>query len=118
MCSRLKSPESPQKGRFCTGNIAARGKYDESGTVSAQLLSLSGTGRNTGEMDLLPDDISEFRSESYWTEFFRKRGNLPFEWYGEWSELEQLVDKFCAVDDSILMVGCGNSDLSGSMYDN
>ena len=68
-------------------------------------------------MDLLPDDISEFRSESYWTEFFRKRGNLPFEWYGEWSELKQLVDRFCAVDDSILMVGCGNSELSGSMYD-
>eukprot|EP00897_Mesotaenium_endlicherianum_P005937 jgi/Mesen1/5371/ME000268S04572 len=68
-------------------------------------------------MDLLPANFDEFRSKEYWDQFFQKRKNVPFEWYGEWDELKGLITSCCHAKDDVLMAGCGNSELSACMYD-
>ncbi|KAK3088532.1 hypothetical protein FSP39_020234 [Pinctada imbricata] len=68
-------------------------------------------------MDLLPSSHTEFQSPQYWDQFFRKRGTKAFEWYGEYPELCEVLHKYVKSLDRILMVGCGNSQLSENMYD-
>ena len=62
---------------------------------------------------LVPRDISEFRKKSYWDKFFTER-EKSFEWYGDWSEIRDVVPRYC--EDEILISGCGNSALSEKMY--
>ncbi|XP_074654403.1 eEF1A lysine and N-terminal methyltransferase-like [Tubulanus polymorphus] len=68
-------------------------------------------------MNLLPKSSDEFGSSDYWEGFFKKRGDKSFEWYGEYNQLCGIIHKYVKVTDKILMVGCGNSDLSANMYD-
>ncbi|CAI7849496.1 unnamed protein product [Closterium sp. NIES-53] len=82
-------------------------------------------------MDLLPSSADEFRSREYWDRFFRKRRGKAFEWYGEWHELKPLLlrpeccgaahraggDASNAPPLQILVVGCGNSELSAQLHD-
>ena len=63
---------------------------------------------------LVPKDISEFRKKSYWDKFFTER-EKSFEWYGDWSEIKDVVPSYCQGE--ILISGCGNSALSERMYD-
>jgi metal-sulfur cluster biosynthetic enzyme len=68
---------------------------------------------------LLPQSIDQFRSQSYWSRFFQKRGNKSFEWYGEWKQFKRnLISYFRAFDKSakILVIGCGNSEMSSEIY--
>ena len=66
---------------------------------------------------LVPDDFEEFRSVKFWDGFFQKRKHKAFEWYGEWRQLQPLVWGACArPNKQILMLGCGNSDLSAQMW--
>ncbi|XP_034265708.1 eEF1A lysine and N-terminal methyltransferase isoform X3 [Pantherophis guttatus] len=66
---------------------------------------------------LLPRDARDFASSEYWDRFFRKRGERAFEWYGEWSGLGPTLGRYLRLRDSILVVGCGNSELSEHLYD-
>uniref|UniRef100_A0A8C6VDE4 eEF1A lysine and N-terminal methyltransferase n=1 Tax=Naja naja TaxID=35670 RepID=A0A8C6VDE4_NAJNA len=66
---------------------------------------------------LLPRDARDFASSEYWDRFFRKRGERAFEWYGEWSGLGPTLGRYLRLRDSILVVGCGNSELSEQLYD-
>ncbi|KAA6429889.1 MAG: hypothetical protein FRX49_00321, partial [Trebouxia sp. A1-2] len=67
---------------------------------------------------LVPENFEEFRSVKFWDGFFQKRNRKAFEWYGEWKQLQPLVWGACArPNKQILMLGCGNSDLSAQMYD-
>lgn len=68
-------------------------------------------------MSLLPQDHSEFRSKQYWDDFFKKRGNVAFEWYGDFDEVAQHLLKSVAKTDNVLVIGCGNSDFSSDFYD-
>ncbi|GMH41376.1 hypothetical protein BSKO_09286 [Bryopsis sp. KO-2023] len=67
-------------------------------------------------MNLLPKDFDEFRSAEYWDRFFKERGSKAFEWYGEWPQLRNLALPLCK-GKSVLVVGCGNSEMSAEMYD-
>ena len=67
-------------------------------------------------MNLLPKTKIEFSSEAYWEDFFQKRKHA-FEWYGEYLDLCEILEKYCKLDDKILMSGCGNSNLSEEMFD-
>ncbi|XP_065339265.1 eEF1A lysine and N-terminal methyltransferase homolog [Cloeon dipterum] len=68
-------------------------------------------------MNLLPKAKAEFGETSYWENFFKKRGSKAFDWYGEYPELCSLISKYIKPKDDILVIGCGNSTLSASMYD-
>ncbi|KAK8786005.1 eEF1A lysine and N-terminal methyltransferase-like [Amblyomma americanum] len=68
-------------------------------------------------MNLLPKTSSEFASEKYWNEFFRKRGKAAFEWYGEYWQLAGTICSYLKKTDKLLIVGCGNSSLSADLYD-
>ncbi|XP_058453861.1 eEF1A lysine and N-terminal methyltransferase homolog [Malaya genurostris] len=68
-------------------------------------------------MNLLPKTTTEFGSTEYWNQFFKKRGQKAFEWYGEYLELCEQLNKYVKVKDEILIVGCGNSKLSLDLYD-
>ncbi|CAL1687145.1 unnamed protein product [Lasius platythorax] len=68
-------------------------------------------------MNLLPKTHEEFSHADYWNTFFKKRGKKVFEWYGEYPELCEILLKYIKIKDDILIVGCGNSTLSMSLYD-
>ncbi|XP_011172802.2 eEF1A lysine and N-terminal methyltransferase homolog [Solenopsis invicta] len=68
-------------------------------------------------MNLLPKTHEEFSHAEYWNTFFKKRGKKAFEWYGEYPELCEILTKYIKIKDNILIVGCGNSTLSMSLYD-
>ncbi|XP_005103862.1 eEF1A lysine and N-terminal methyltransferase [Aplysia californica] len=69
-------------------------------------------------MDLLPTSHTEFSQPDYWDRFFKKRGKIPFEWYGEYPQLSHVIHKYITPSNLVLVVGCGNSALSENMYDN
>ncbi|CAL8256197.1 unnamed protein product [Merluccius merluccius] len=68
-------------------------------------------------MSLLPRSAEEFSSSDYWERFFRKRGDKSFEWYGDYHQLCGVLHKYIKTQDQVLVVGCGNSELSEQMYD-
>ncbi|RZF35487.1 hypothetical protein LSTR_LSTR013131 [Laodelphax striatellus] len=68
-------------------------------------------------MNILPKSDSDFTKKDYWDSFFVKRGNEAFEWYGEYRELRGIFEKYIKISDSILVIGCGNSNLSVDLYD-
>lgn len=65
---------------------------------------------------LLPETYAEFRSVEFWDGFFKTRGERAFEWYGDWRQLQAFIKDHCTKDSSILVPGCGNSELSAAMY--
>ncbi len=64
---------------------------------------------------LVPDNTKDFRSGDFWQGFFDSRGERAFEWYGDWRQLRPLVAALCGSGRRVLMLGCGNSDLSADM---
>ncbi|XP_075038561.1 eEF1A lysine and N-terminal methyltransferase isoform X2 [Mixophyes fleayi] len=68
-------------------------------------------------MNLLPKSSKEFSSSEYWEQFFRRRGEQAFEWYGGYLELCGVLHKYIKPKDKVLVVGCGNSELSERLYD-
>ncbi|XP_028258943.1 eEF1A lysine and N-terminal methyltransferase [Parambassis ranga] len=68
-------------------------------------------------MSLLPRTAEEFSSAEYWEKFFKKRGEKAFEWYGDYNKLCGVLHKYIKVQDKVLVVGCGNSELSEQLYD-
>ncbi|KAG7514952.1 hypothetical protein JOB18_046239 [Solea senegalensis] len=68
-------------------------------------------------MSLLPRTSEEFSSAEYWESFFKKRGEKAFEWYGDYNKLCGVLHKYIKVQDKVLVVGCGNSELSEQLYD-
>jgi hypothetical protein len=69
-------------------------------------------------MSLLPSHHDEFRSKDYWDRFFLERGGEKFEWYGTYNEIEANVKRSMKYTDKLLIVGCGNSEISADLYDN
>ena len=70
----------------------------------------------SNEMSLLPRSTAEFQRKEYWEKFFAKR-SVPFEWYGEYTDLCHVLHKYIKHSNRVLMAGCGNSRLSEDLYD-
>ncbi|XP_067893889.1 eEF1A lysine and N-terminal methyltransferase isoform X1 [Heterodontus francisci] len=68
-------------------------------------------------MNLLPKSSKEFSSAEYWETFFKKRGASAFEWYGTYVDHCAVLHRYIKPKDKVLVVGCGNSELSEQMYD-
>ncbi|XP_030627443.1 eEF1A lysine and N-terminal methyltransferase isoform X2 [Chanos chanos] len=68
-------------------------------------------------MNLLPRTAEEFSSADYWERFFRKRGDKAFEWYGDYNSLCGVLHKYIKPREKVLVLGCGNSELSEQLYD-
>ncbi|XP_053549203.1 eEF1A lysine and N-terminal methyltransferase [Bombina bombina] len=68
-------------------------------------------------MNLLPRSSKDFASQEYWEQFFKRRGERVFEWYGGYLELCGVLHKYIKPRDKVLVVGCGNSELSERLYD-
>ncbi|XP_029474834.1 eEF1A lysine and N-terminal methyltransferase [Rhinatrema bivittatum] len=68
-------------------------------------------------MELLPRSCRDFGTAQYWESFFRKRGQRAFEWYGALPELGGVLQRYLRPRDKVLVVGCGNSELSEQLYD-
>ncbi|KAM6218573.1 eEF1A lysine and N-terminal methyltransferase isoform 1-T1 [Rhynchocyon petersi] len=68
-------------------------------------------------MNLLPKSSKEFGSVDYWEKFFQLRGKKAFEWYGSYLELCGVLHKYIKPREKVLMIGCGNSELSEQLYD-
>ncbi|XP_073347564.1 EEF1A lysine methyltransferase 4 [Pagrus major] len=65
-------------------------------------------------MDYLPDNNSRYKDVDYWDE--RYKTEQSYDWLGGFSKFQHILEKHVKKEDSILMLGCGNSSLSGDMY--
>nr|XP_019954471.1 PREDICTED: endothelin-converting enzyme 2-like [Paralichthys olivaceus]XP_019954479.1 PREDICTED: endothelin-converting enzyme 2-like [Paralichthys olivaceus] len=65
-------------------------------------------------MDLVPDDNSQYKDVDYWDERYKKE--QCYDWLGDFSKIKHLLETHIKKDDSILILGCGNSSMSGEMY--
>ncbi|KAI6200722.1 Methyltransf-11 domain-containing protein [Aphelenchoides besseyi] len=66
---------------------------------------------------LLPSNQKEFADPTYWKKFFEKC-DTAFEWYGDYSQLGPILERYIKTSDRILQIGCGNSILAEQLYDN
>lgn len=67
---------------------------------------------------LLPNEIDNFKDKNYWNNFFKERDVNSFEWYAEWENIKDYLIKDINKKNKILIIGCGNSNLSNEMYKN
>nr|CDS32073.1 methyltransferase protein 13 [Hymenolepis microstoma] len=65
---------------------------------------------------VLPKKLEDFGSSDYWNNFFTKR-DTSFEWYGDFATLVDIFVQNIRKTDTVLEVGCGNSNLSAEIYD-
>ncbi|XP_051809678.1 EEF1A lysine methyltransferase 4 [Acanthochromis polyacanthus] len=65
-------------------------------------------------MDHLPDNNSRYKDVEYWDE--RYKTEQCYDWLGSFSKFQHLLEKLVKKEDSILILGCGNSSMSGDMY--
>lgn len=66
-------------------------------------------------MDFLPADQKDLQLSSYWKKFFEfDRFKDGFEWYASFEDLQQYLSLYIKEkgQQSVLVPGCGNSDLS------
>ncbi|KAL7053952.1 hypothetical protein AAHC03_026668 [Spirometra sp. Aus1] len=65
---------------------------------------------------ILPNELADFGSKSYWEHFF-SRLSSAFEWYGDFESLSATFSGNIRRTDKILEIGCGNSELCCQIYD-
>ena len=58
-----------------------------------------------------------YADKDFWNDRFKESDGF-FDWYANWSQLKNYIEALIKPEDNpkILMVGCGNSRLSGEMY--
>lgn len=67
---------------------------------------------------LLPRNHEQFNQKEYWDEFFIKTKKEAFEWYGGYNDIKSyFYNNKIPKNVKILIIGCGNSNLSNDMYD-
>ncbi|KAJ1844394.1 hypothetical protein LPJ73_005186 [Coemansia sp. RSA 2703] len=70
------------------------------------------------DLSVLPADNVEYGSYEYWQQRYIQESNESFDWFKTYKDLAVLFSKHIDSKDArILMLGCGNSTLSGDMYD-
>jgi SAM-dependent methyltransferase len=67
------------------------------------------------ESKTIPKDNSEYKKREYWDERFKEEDS--FEWLGKYAEFRDIIRANIPTSARLLIVGCGNSNLSNDMYD-
>ncbi|XP_061696175.1 EEF1A lysine methyltransferase 4 [Syngnathoides biaculeatus] len=62
----------------------------------------------------LPEDNLQYKDVDYWDE--RYKVEESYDWLGGLSKFWHLLENHIKKDDSILVLGCGNSSMSSDMY--
>ncbi|KAL4635962.1 endothelin-converting enzyme 2-like [Arapaima gigas] len=65
-------------------------------------------------MEHVPACNSRYKDVEYWDERYEKEES--FEWFGDLSKFQHLLERHVHKEDNILVLGCGNSSLSFNMY--
>lgn len=65
-------------------------------------------------MTHLPKENLRYKDVDYWDE--RYKTEQCYDWLGGFPKFQHLVKEHIRKEDSILILGCGNSSLSGDMY--
>ncbi|XP_062409946.1 EEF1A lysine methyltransferase 4 isoform X2 [Sardina pilchardus] len=65
-------------------------------------------------MEYLPNSNSRYKDVEYWDE--RYKTEQSFEWFGDLSKFHHLLQCHVNKEDSILVLGCGNSSMSADMH--
>jgi hypothetical protein len=63
----------------------------------------------------IPPVTCNFGKADYWDGRYFKNTET-FEWYHDFQTLQELINRYCARDGKVLMLGCGNSRLTEEMY--
>eukprot|EP00520_Triparma_pacifica_P015716 CAMPEP_0118668148 /NCGR_PEP_ID=MMETSP0785-20121206/20188_1 /TAXON_ID=91992 /ORGANISM="Bolidomonas pacifica, Strain CCMP 1866" /LENGTH=344 /DNA_ID=CAMNT_0006562695 /DNA_START=74 /DNA_END=1105 /DNA_ORIENTATION=+ len=63
----------------------------------------------------IPPVTCNFGKADYWDGRYFKNTET-FEWYHDFEQLQSIINRYCARDGRVLMLGCGNSRLSEDMY--
>ncbi|KAJ1897664.1 hypothetical protein LPJ66_003229 [Kickxella alabastrina] len=72
----------------------------------------------TTDLKVLPADNVEYGSYEYWQQRYTRETDETFDWFKTYKDLTPLFDKHIGSKAArILMLGCGNSTLSGDMYE-
>eukprot|EP00929_Paragymnodinium_shiwhaense_P064430 TRINITY_DN32264_c0_g1_i1.p1 TRINITY_DN32264_c0_g1~~TRINITY_DN32264_c0_g1_i1.p1 ORF type:complete len:365 (-),score=78.17 TRINITY_DN32264_c0_g1_i1:27-1121(-) len=101
----MAGPSSTRLG--CDELAALLTAYGSLHGDGAQAPAKSGAGKS-----------SEYAEGTYWDQRFSTEDTAGFDWYVTFEELENIFDNYCPAEDKprVLMVGCGNSELSSQMY--
>ncbi|XP_063049025.1 EEF1A lysine methyltransferase 4 [Engraulis encrasicolus] len=66
-------------------------------------------------MEHLPNSNSKYKDVEYWDD--RYKTEHSFEWFGDLSKFHHLLQDSVNKEDSILVLGCGNSAMSVDLYE-
>lgn len=64
----------------------------------------------------LPETNVQYLQGDYWNNRFQNE--QQYDWFKDFSEFKHLCVKHLRPDDSILILGCGNSTLTQDLYNN
>ncbi|KAG7525041.1 EEF1A lysine methyltransferase 4 [Solea senegalensis] len=65
-------------------------------------------------MNHLPVNNAKYKDVDYWDD--RYKTEQCYDWLGSFSKFQHLLEKHVKKEDAILILGCGNSSMSGDMY--
>jgi ubiquinone/menaquinone biosynthesis C-methylase UbiE len=67
------------------------------------------------EQNLLPKCNSDYATKEYWNWRYEHEEN--YEWFKTYQDLKPVLSKYIKKRHKVLVVGCGNSELSANLYD-
>ncbi|PIA13463.1 S-adenosyl-L-methionine-dependent methyltransferase [Coemansia reversa NRRL 1564] len=70
------------------------------------------------DLKVLPGANAEYGTKDYWQQRYLQEPDEVYDWFKTYADLKSLLGRRIGSKDTrILMLGCGNSTLSGDMYD-
>ena len=61
--------------------------------------------------------MPNYGNPKYWDDRYRDKRSTTFDWLEDYENLKELIQEKIKKTDQILMLGCGNAELSQKMYD-
>lgn len=60
--------------------------------------------------------MPQYGEPDYWDKRYSQQKDKSFDWLENWDALKPLIEKLITKDAKILMLGCGNANISEEMY--